>query len=173
MTEYAPDKVFTVEIDAPIQRVWDEITKTESQNKPMFNTYRRGPMTPGSKYFCEDKNGKRVFTMGEIIEIDPPTRLVETFRFTWYDDEPTLVTWELSEPSAGKTKVVLTHAKLDPATKTHRDIQKGWPTILGLLKSVCEKGNVPAGTRMKYAMMGSMSFVLPKSTLAENAKARV
>ncbi len=171
MNEVAPDKVFSIEIEAPIERVWEEITKTERANKPMFNTYRRGPMTPGSTFYCEDKGGKRVFTTGEVVEIDPPHRLVETFRFTWYDDKPTLVTWELSATSSGATKVVLTHAQLDPASKTFRDIQKGWPTILGLLKNVCEDGNVPIGTRMKYVMMGSMSFVLPKQTLATNVKA--
>ena len=38
------------------------------------------------------------------------------------------------------------------------------------LKALCETGTVPLKTRMMYAMMRSMSFMLPKATLVANSQ---
>jgi len=109
--------------------------------------------------------------MGEVLEVSPPTKLVHTFLFTWFDDEPSLVTWDLSE-NAGVTTVTVTHERLDEGTKTIKAIDGGWPTILKLYKRVIETGSAGAGTSLKQGMMGLMGFMLPKSTKSENARAR-
>jgi len=105
------------------------------------------------------------------VEVVPPTKLVYTFLFTWYEDAPSLVTWELAE-NAGTTTITVTHQALVEGSKTNKDIQGGWPTILGLYKRVIETGSAGLSTNIKQGLMGAASFMLPKSTRTVNAKDR-
>src|SRR6056297_1264754 len=162
------EKVYSIEIEAPVQRVWEEITRHGVVNRAMFGTVLDGEMTPGQSYRYTNRSDSHTFVMGEVLEVDPPRKLVHTFLFTLYPDEPTLVTWELAE-NAGRTTVTVTHERLDEGSKTHRDIQKGWPTILKLYKRVIETGSAGAVTNLKQGMMGAMTFMLPKSARTENA----
>lgn len=169
------DKVYSIEIDAPIRRVWEQITGTGVVQMHMFACVLDSNK-PGTKYLWHSKNGKYVHVKGQIVESSPPTgsgagataRFVQTFKFTMLPDDYSLVEWELTETTAGRTRVKVMHSKLDPSGKTIKSIDGGWPSILKNLKALCEKGRVPFGTRMQLAMMGAMSFMLPKSTLAVN-----
>lgn len=166
------DKVYSIDIEAPVQRVWDEVTSTGRIQRHMFDCVLDNA-TPGKKYLWHDKPRKRVFVRGEIVESSPPTngspgRFVQTFKFTTLPDDYSLVTWEIVAAGVGRTKVTVTHTKLNPKGKTYKQIDGGWPSILKGLKSVCETGNVPMKTRLMYLMMRNMSFVLPKSTKMAN-----
>jgi len=165
------EKVYSIEIEAPIQRVWDEITKHGEVSRPMFGCMLDQEMREGHTYRYTDKSDAHTMTMGEVIEVTPPTRLVHTFLFTWFDDEPSVVTWELSEEK-GITTVTLTHSNLDEGTKTIKSIDGGWPKILKLYKQVIETGSVGLGTKLTQGMMSLMGFMLPKATRTENAKSR-
>ena len=50
---------------------------------------------------------------GEVIEVDPPRRLVQTWRAAWDPDLVaegfTRVTWEISEEDAGVAQLTVTH----------------------------------------------------------------
>lgn len=166
------DKVYSIEIEAPIARVWDEITSEGRVQRHMFDC-TLDSARPGTKYMWHDRPRKRVFVRGEIVEVTPPSgstggRFVQTFKFTQLPDDYTLVTWDVMPVNSQKTRITVTHSKLDPNSKTYKSIDGGWPTILKNLKSVCETGNVGFGTRVMYAMMRWMSFMLPKSTLVSN-----
>jgi hypothetical protein len=80
------DKVFSIDIHAPAQRVWDEITRTGGPIHPMFGTFLHGEFKVGSVISHRTRNGGRTFVMGEVLEVSPPTRLVHTFRFAMQDD---------------------------------------------------------------------------------------
>lgn len=166
------DKVYSIEIDAPIEKVWDEITSVGRRQRHMFdcvlNTNR-----PGSAYLWHDAPKKHVFVRGEIVEVTPPAggaggRFVQTFKFTTMPDDFSLVTWDVTPTGPARTKVVVTHSRLDPGSKTAKSIDGGWPSILKNLKAMCETGQIPMMTRMQYAMMRNMSFMLPKATLMSN-----
>lgn len=161
------EKVFTIDINAPIDRVWQEITKRGSLSKALFNTVLHCQLKPGSPLSYRSKSGRHAFIVGEVVEVTPPTRFAHTFRFTNVPDQPTLVTWELTPIGKG-TRVTLTHSRFEGQTKTLKMISGGWVQILALLKSVVERGTVPLGTRFKYALMGACMWMLPKSMLAEN-----
>lgn len=162
--------VTSIDVLVPIQKVWDEITKTGRIQRPMYNCVLEGQLTPGSRlrYYSPDK--KRVFVVGEVLEADPPRRLKHTYHFLMNGIEPpTTVTWELEEISGG-TRVSVTHAGFTSAHKA-RDKQKaGWEEILGLLKSELETGTIPLKTRVLYGIMGMTSFMLPKSTKVEQVE---
>lgn len=74
--------------------------------------------------------GGTVVHTGEYLAIEPPTRLVFTWRSAHTGDAPTLVT-VLLQPCAGGTDLTLIHAQLpDDAFAPHR---AGWAFLLDQL----------------------------------------
>lgn len=165
MTDIRPiaDHVLSIEIHANIQRVWDEITKTGSIQRALYNTVLETNLTPGSRlrYYSPDK--KRVFIVGEVVEVSPPTRFSHTYMFTQNPQTPTLVTWELEETQNG-CKVTLTHSGWTTEHKAPEKVAAGWREILGLLKQDIETGQIPLKTRIIYRLMGAFMFMMPKTT---------
>jgi len=162
------EKVYSIDINAPIQRVWEEVTRAGSVCRPMYDTVMDGQFKAGSPYRYRSKAGKHVFTKGTILEIDPPHRMVQTFQFTNINEKPSLVTWTLEEiPAPGKgTRLTIVHSRFD-GEQTIKAVSGGWPTILSLYKSVCETGTIPLGKKVRAAMMSMMMFMIPKSMSAE------
>ncbi len=163
VAEIAPF-VTSVDIKAPIQRVWDEITKS-GMCRPMFGTVYKRDLRPGGVFRYSSEDDKRTFVYGEILEVEAPRRFVHTFQFTMKGDPPTLVTWTLEEPSAGTTRVTVRHERFIGESLTYKRVTVGWTKILPLFKATIEEGGVPAKTRLAQWLMGAMSFMLPRSTL--------
>lgn len=160
------EKVYSIDIHAPIGKVWDEITRAGSVCRPMYDTVMDGQFKAGSPYRYRSQNGKHVFTKGTVLEAEPPRRLVQTFQFTNLTEKPSLVTWTLDEIDAGMTRVTIVHSQFD-GEKTMKGVDGGWPTILALYKSVCETGTIPFGKKVRAWMMSMMMFMIPKSMSAE------
>lgn len=166
MTEpkHLPDQVVSIHIDVPVERVWEEITKTGRIQRALYNTVLDCELKPGSRlrYYSPDR--KRVFIIGEVVEVDAPRRFSHTYKFTTWGDVPdTLVTWELAAESGG-TRVTVTHSGWTPEHKKPEKTAAGWREILGLLKQDLETGRLPLKVRVLYAIMGRLMFLLPKST---------
>lgn len=164
-----PDHVLSIDIDAPIERVWGEITKTGSVQRPLNNTVLETSMTPGSKLRYYSPSRKRVFVVGEIVEVAPPRRFAHTWKFTMSPDIPTLVTWELSELPNGACRVKLTHSRWTDAAKMYKNVVKTWQEILRLLKLELETGDIDMKAKLMYSMFGAFEFMLPKTTTVEHA----
>ncbi len=164
--------VLSIEINAPIEKVWHEISKRKERNDILFRTVMHSAFEPGSPYRNSTENDKYSFVVGEIVEIVEPTKLVYTFAFTQLDDAPALVTWELEDLGGERTRVNVTHTGFEGETKTYKMTSKGWKTIMQNLKDVCEKGRVSFGQRMQFAMMGAFMFMVPKRCLTTNVEAR-
>ena len=161
------DAVFTVEIKAPRERVWKEITRLGQVSDIMFHTVLESDLKPGGKlrYWSPDK--KNIWIVGTIQEVAPPERFVHTYRFTDITEESeTLVTWELVE-AAGVTRVTLTHGRFTDQAKTHKKVSGGWVAILDLLKTVAEGKPVPLKWKAMYWMMDRFGWMMPKSTKAD------
>jgi uncharacterized protein YndB with AHSA1/START domain len=167
------EKVFAVDIAAPIERVWAEITRTNARCRPMFGTMLLMKLEVGSPLAYRSMDGRHTFVAGEVVEVVAPTKLVHTFVFPNLPDAPTLVTWELSRNAAGGTRLVVTHSRFDGETKTYRSVLTVWPKILGLFKRVIETGDVGVGTKLEQAFMNSLSFVLPKSLRTDVVQAKL
>jgi uncharacterized protein YndB with AHSA1/START domain len=157
------DHVLTIDIAVPRQRVWDEITKTGRIQLALQNTILETPLTPGSKLRYYSPSRKRVFIVGEIVEVTPPRRFSHTFKFTMRNEQPTLVTWDLEETPTG-CRVTLTHGGWTNQAKSHKGTVSVWQRILSILKQLLETGDIPAKTKIIYALMGATMFLLPKST---------
>jgi uncharacterized protein YndB with AHSA1/START domain len=89
------EHVVSIEIAAPVQKVWDEITKTGRIQRALYNTVLDSTLQPGAKlrYYSPDR--KRVFIVGEVVEVVPLRRFVHTFVMMLRPEPPTLVTWTL------------------------------------------------------------------------------
>ena len=165
-----PDQVCSVVIGVPVQTVWDEITKTGSVQRPLYNTVLSVDLREGGRMRYSSPDGKRVFVAGEILEIDPPRLLRHTYIFTMKPEEITEVTWLLEEVPEG-CRVTLTHA----GWSSEKDAKKhlaGWVEILGLLKSELEEGDIPGKTKLIYWLQSRMGWALPKTTRSSYADER-
>jgi uncharacterized protein YndB with AHSA1/START domain len=169
MTDPRPldDHVLSIVIQAPVQRVWDEITKTGAVQRAVYNTVLESDMRPGSRlrYYSPDR--KRVFIIGEVVAVEPPRRFSHTYVMTQSPQPATLVTWELEEVPGG-CRVTLTHSGWTTAHVKPEKVAAGWTQILGFLKAEVETGKLPLSARMLYAVMGSMMWALPARTRTEN-----
>ena len=77
---------------------------------------------------------------GEILEFDPPRVLAYTWIANWHDNpsERTAVRWELT-PSAGGTRVKVTHSGLSQLPVARKDYSGGWVGVVQQLKNFLEK----------------------------------
>jgi uncharacterized protein YndB with AHSA1/START domain len=75
----------------------------------------------------------------EVIEADPPRRLVHSFYFPGTDEPPSRCTWTI-EPRGDATLLTLTHDGFAGETQTYRSVAHGWVPILSGLKTVLETG---------------------------------
>jgi uncharacterized protein YndB with AHSA1/START domain len=162
-----PDHVVSIHIAVPVQRVWDEITKTGRVQKSLYNTVLDTELRPGAKLRYYSPNRKRVFIVGEVVDVQPPHRFSHTYQMLMNGVEPpTLVTWTLQEESGG-TRVTITHSGYTNAHKAPHKVAAGWRQILGFLKTELETGDVPTSAKLMYGMMGAFMFMLPKTTKTE------
>lgn len=163
MSDDSFERVASIFIEASVQKVWDEITKTESLQRALYNTMLQSDFSVGSRLRYTSRDGGRVFVVGEIIEVTPPHRFVHTYLMTMDPDIETTVTWQL-EPEGEGCRVTLTHSGWTDEHRTMDKTVKAWGEILDLLKSEVETGSVPAKTRLTYKAMSLFSFALPKRT---------
>jgi uncharacterized protein YndB with AHSA1/START domain len=155
MTEQRTTQVYEVYIKASAQKVWDAITDPKWNSKYAYLCEQR--YEPNGAYKAIANEGMRGFGMpdviidGEVLEYDPPRKLVHTWHSYFSDDlaaEPaTRITYEISEESPGFTRLTLVHelegAPLHAemvASKWTEGAGGGWSWILSDLKSFLETG---------------------------------
>ena len=162
------DAIFRIVINADIQRVWRELTKTDEAQGAVFNAWLHTTgLKPGGRMQMRTGSGKHVLVIGEILEVDPPHRFVHSHRFTQYDDPVCQVAYELKPVAAG-VEVTMRVRGLPAGTRTAKSMQRGGDMILRSLKAIAETGRPPLGTRFMYTAFDAMEFVLPKRTRSEN-----
>ena len=160
--------VFRVVIDGPQQAIFDELTRTDRPLPAIYNARMHVTgMRPGAKMQMRTVGGGHALVVGEIVEYDPPHRFAHLHRFTTADDPACKVTYAL-KPVTGGIEVTLTVDDMPLGTKTAKSMASGGDFILKNLKSIVETGRPPFGTRLMYALMGALEFMLPKKTKSEN-----
>ncbi len=142
MPERAPDFVYTIYIAAGIDRVWNGLIDRDL-TKQYWDHYNESDWKPGSRWEHVRSDGSgTVDTLGKVVEIDPPRRLVITWAFARHegdDANTSRVTFELTELGPD-TRLSVTHADLLPGSEMHEGVTEGWPAVLSNLKSLLETG---------------------------------
>jgi uncharacterized protein YndB with AHSA1/START domain len=139
--EQSMEKVFEIYIRTAPERLWDAITDSEIRAKFQFGNRVESTWAPGSAYQVTNARAGGVLIEGENLEVDPPRRLVQTFRAVWGEDVQregtTRVTWEI-EPVGDSCHLTVTHDQL--REDANAQIFGGWPMILSGLKTWIETG---------------------------------
>jgi len=139
--EKTMEKVFEIYIKTTPERLWQAITDTEMRSKYTFGAAITSDWTVGSRY--EGRGGQSPILEGENLQVDPPRRLVQSFRALWGEDVKaegtSRVTWEI-EPVGDSCKLVVTHDQLREGANDQ--LYGGWPMILSGLKTLLETGEL-------------------------------
>ena len=137
----APENVYEIEIAATPERIWDAITDPQQTRQYFYGALSKSDWTVGSSWTSESEEGE-VYLDGEILEIDPPRRLVHTLRVVQdpiaAGEAPSTVEWQIT-PLGDKCRLTMTHTGRGPATIEYTS--GGWNTILGGLKELLETGS--------------------------------
>ena len=151
-------QVYRVYIRATPQAIWDAITTPEWTERFGYGGRAEYDLRPGGAYRGTTNEGMRamgageVAVDGEVIEVDPPRRLVQTWRMVMDEEMAaqgfTRLTYDIEESNGGVTKLTVTH-ELDDAPKLavmlnggmeQMGAGGGWPWVLSGLKTLLETG---------------------------------
>ncbi|WP_034091003.1 ArsR/SmtB family transcription factor [Streptacidiphilus albus] len=137
--ENTMQKVYEIYIKTTPERLWEAITDPAIRSRYNFGAGQVSDFKPGSRY--EMKAGDMPLGEGEILEADPPRRLVQTMVALWSEDVKregsTRITWEI-EPVGDSCRLLLTHDQLREGAND--ELYGGWPMILSGLKTWLETG---------------------------------
>jgi uncharacterized protein YndB with AHSA1/START domain/DNA-binding transcriptional ArsR family regulator len=141
-TSAPPDHVVTTFIRATPDAVWRALTESEFTLRYYYGSTVESDWHAGSPYRYSIEGAPAI--EGEILESDPPRRLVMTFNALWNPDvvadPPSRMTWELEEAGPGVTRLTVVHGGFESETATFREVTGGWSWIVAGLKSLLETG---------------------------------
>jgi uncharacterized protein YndB with AHSA1/START domain len=136
------EKVFEIYIKTTPERLWEAITHSEMRQQYNFGVGVSSDWTPGSRYQGLHPSAPAAICEGENLEVDPPHRLVQSFRALWSEDVrregTSRVTWEI-EPIGDSCRLTVTHDQLREGANSQ--IYGGWPMIISGLKTLLETGD--------------------------------
>jgi uncharacterized protein YndB with AHSA1/START domain len=141
MESRAMEKVFEIYIKTTPERLWKAITDTEMRRKVNFGAVVTSQWSPGSRY--EGVGGGMPIFEGENLGVDPPRRLVQSFRALWGEDVKSegtsRVTWEI-QPVGDSCLLKVTHDEL--RENANNQLYGGWPMVLSGIKTLLETGEM-------------------------------
>ena len=151
--ERTMEKVYEIYIKTTPERLWQASTDTEMRRKYNFGAVVTSDWTQGSRY--EGKGGGVPILEGENLEVDPPRRLVQSYRALWSEDVKregtSRVTWEI-EPVGDSCRLTVIHDQL--REDANNQLYGGWPMILSGIKTLLETGET-------LTTPGSLAFANP------------
>jgi len=144
MTENESRFVYVSYIRTTPERLWEALTTSEFMKQYWFGMRCESQWTAGSSWKLVSGDG-RIFDAGEIVEAEPPRRLVILWQ---HQNRPELkaegesrCTMEL-EPIGNVVKLSITHTIGREASKFIEAVSGGWPKIISNLKSLLETGAI-------------------------------
>ena len=136
--------VYVTFIRTTPERLWSALTDPQFMRQYWFGVHADTDWKVGSPWQLVFADG-RIADTGEIVEADPPRRLVIKWRNEF---RPELKAEGYSrctmniEPVDGVVKLTITHAMDQPESKFIEAVSGGWPHILSNLKTLLETGEV-------------------------------
>jgi uncharacterized protein YndB with AHSA1/START domain len=123
-------------------KLWEALTDPGFIRQYWFGITIECGWTKGSPWKLSYPDGS-VDTTGELLEIDPPQRMV----IRWQNESkpelkaegPSLCTMEL-EPAGSAVKLTITHEIEQPDSRLITAVSGGWPKVVSNLKSLLETG---------------------------------
>jgi uncharacterized protein YndB with AHSA1/START domain len=137
------EKVYEIYIKTTPERLWEAITDPEIRAKYNFGAAVHTDWKPGSRLTMSSPRADGLLGDGEILEVDPPRRLVHTMTGLWDDDVrregPSRVTWKI-EQIGDSCRLTIIHDQLREGANPQ--LYGGWPMIISGLKTWLETGQL-------------------------------
>ena len=137
--------VYVTYIRTTQEKLWSALTDVEYMKQYWFGTYCESRWTAGSSWKMVSGGQIKISDAGEIIEAEPPRRLVIRWR---HENKPELksegesrCTMELQSTGTA-VKLSVTHTIEHEPSKFIAAVSGGWPKILSNLKSLLETGSI-------------------------------
>ena len=141
--------VYITYIRTTAEKLWQALIEPEFTRRYWMATTHESEWKPGASWRIRFADG-RVADSGEIVEIDPPRRLVLKWR---HEINPALtaegysrMSYDLEEQGEA-VKLTVTHEMDVKDSKFIKAVSSGWPMILSSLKSLLETGESLEATR--------------------------
>ncbi len=136
--------IYVTYIRTTPEKLWSALTDQQFARKYWFDETIECDWKNGSPWKMLFPDG-RVADTGEILEIDPPRRVVIHWQNEWKlefkAEGPSCCTIEL-EPVDSALKLTITHEIDLPESKFIKALSGAWPACLSNLKSLLETGEV-------------------------------
>ena len=135
--------VYVTYIRTTPAKLWSALTDAEFMKQYWFGMHGESQWSKGSSWKLVSSDGQ-IFDAGEIVEADPPRRLVIRWRNQIKPElnaeGDSLCTIEL-EPDGPAVKLSITHTIEREPSKLIGAVSGGWPKIISNLKSLLETGS--------------------------------
>ncbi len=155
-------QIFEIYIKTTPEKIWAAITDTAWNGKYGYQGAQHYELKPGGKYVVPVPDHMKPFGIpdpmvdGEVLEVDPPRKLVQTYRHLFSEAQKaegfTKLTWEITPTQSGFCRLSITHdvegAPIMAASISSTFNEQGaggWGWILSDLKSLLETGTVMGG----------------------------
>jgi uncharacterized protein YndB with AHSA1/START domain len=139
--ERTMEKVYEIYIRTTPERLWEAIVDPEIRAKYNFGAGVNSDWKVGSPLTMGVSSMGVELGEGEILEVDPPRRLVHTMTALWSDEVKsegaTRVSWDIVQVE-DSCHLTVTHDQLREGANDQ--IYGGWPMILSGLKTWLESG---------------------------------
>jgi uncharacterized protein YndB with AHSA1/START domain len=114
-------QVHEIYIKADAQAIWDAITRPEWTSRYAYKGSVDYDLRPGGAFRARSTPEMVSFGLpevaidGEVVESDPPRKLVQTYRFLFSDamkaEGFTRLTWEIAPTQSGFCRLTVTNSK--------------------------------------------------------------
>jgi uncharacterized protein YndB with AHSA1/START domain len=135
--------VYVTYIRTTPEKLWSALTDAEFMKQYWFGVHGESQWTAGSSWKLVSGNGE-TFDAGEIVEADPPRRLVirwqNQFKPELKAEGDSLCTMEI-ERSGTAVKLSISHTIEREPSKFIDAVSGGWPKVISNLKSLLETGS--------------------------------
>jgi uncharacterized protein YndB with AHSA1/START domain len=134
--------VYVTYIRTTPEKLWKALVDPEMTKQYWVGTWQESEWKPGAAWRLMIPDG-RIGDSGEVVEIDPPKRLVlkwrNEFRPELREEGYSRMTYTL-EQVADSVKLTIVHQHDKPGSKFIQAVSNGWPRLLSSLKTLLETG---------------------------------
>jgi uncharacterized protein YndB with AHSA1/START domain len=151
-------QVYEIYIKATTQKIWDTITNPEWNVKYGYQGKMEYDLRPGGAFKAYANAGMlamglpEIMIDGEVLEADPPRKLVQTYRSLFNDatraEGFTKITWEIEVANNNFSRLTVIHELGNAPIMAEMVSSKfsemgagGWSWILSDIKSLIETGS--------------------------------
>jgi uncharacterized protein YndB with AHSA1/START domain len=141
--------VYVTYISTTPEKVWNALIDGEMTRDYWARHRNVSDWKPGSPWSHEDCETGSADVVGQVVESDPPRKLVLTWESPRAKGAPSRVTFQI-EPFMEAVRLTVIHEDLVPGSPMHQGVSQGWPAILSSLKTLLETGSAMPMTMKRW-----------------------